>query len=281
MQPVLVLALIAVLLLLLVAVGAIGFLAYRLATDRARHLAAAEAARRSAEQAQATALAARSQALEAQLVAVRQAAESQAEQARAALETVKREAADYVLTELQTRTLALQQAAQAQLQVWREQELSAARQQQVAVAQGEAQTDLAQWKVAHEEAIRQDAIDRSRAVIAGKITEHFVPYLPDFPFNPKDARFIGSPVDLVVFDGLDEGAVRRVVLIEVKTGSSALSARERRVRDAVLSGHVEWLELRPKLDFTATLTPALDGASVDIQLNLPSALLTPPQPAAQ
>jgi len=100
------------------------------------------------------------------------------------------------------------------------------------------------WKARHIGAIRQDAIQRSLAVTVGKVSEQLVPYLPDFHFNPKDVRFLGSPVDLVVFDGLDAGAVRRVIFIEVKTGSSGLSTRERQVRDAVQAGNVEWTELR-------------------------------------
>ncbi len=92
--------------------------------------------------------------------------------------------------------------------------------------------------------IRQDAINRSRAVIAGKATEHLVPYLPGFNFNPKDARFIGAPVDRIVFDGLDVGDVQRIVFIEVKTGAASLTTRERRVRDAIRANRVEWLELR-------------------------------------
>ena len=100
------------------------------------------------------------------------------------------------------------------------------------------------WKARHTGAIRQDAIQRSLAVTVGKVSEQLVPYLPDFHFNPKDVRFLGSPVDLVVFDGLDAGAVRRVIFIEVKTGASGLSTRERQVRDAIQSGNVEWTELR-------------------------------------
>ncbi len=78
----------------------------------------------------------------------------------------------------------------------------------------------------------------------GRVFEQLVPYLPEFPFNPKDARFLGSPVDFVVFDGLDDGQVRRIVFVEVKTAASDLSTRERRVRDAIRSGRVEWSELR-------------------------------------
>jgi predicted Holliday junction resolvase-like endonuclease len=100
------------------------------------------------------------------------------------------------------------------------------------------------WKTRHTGAIRQDAIQRSLAVTVGKVSEQLVPYLPDFHFNPKDVRFLGSPVDLVVFDGLDAGAVRRVIFIEVKTGASGLSTRERQVRDAIQAGNVEWTELR-------------------------------------
>lgn len=100
------------------------------------------------------------------------------------------------------------------------------------------------WKSRYTDAIRQDAIQRSHAVTVGKVHEQLVPYLPDFHFNPKDARFLGTPVDLVVFDGLDEGQLRRVVFVEVKTGGSALSARERQVRETVEARQVEWTELR-------------------------------------
>ena len=100
------------------------------------------------------------------------------------------------------------------------------------------------WKARYTRAVRQDAIQRSLAVTAGKVYEQLVPYLPDFPFNPKDVRFLGSPVDFVVFDGLSDGQITRIVFVEVKTGGAELSTRERRVRDAVQEARVEWHELR-------------------------------------
>jgi predicted Holliday junction resolvase-like endonuclease len=100
------------------------------------------------------------------------------------------------------------------------------------------------WKRAYTLKVRREAIRRSLAVTAGKVYEQLVPYLPDFPFNPKDVRFLGSPVDFVVFDGLSEGAVKRIVFIEVKSGGAGLSARERSVRDAVRARLVAWSELR-------------------------------------
>jgi predicted Holliday junction resolvase-like endonuclease len=100
------------------------------------------------------------------------------------------------------------------------------------------------WRIQYTRRIREDAVRRSLAVTVGKVHEQLIPYLPAFPYNPKDVRFLGSPVDLVVFDGLAEGQVRRIVFVEVKTGRATLTGRERSVRDAVQAGDVEWAELR-------------------------------------
>jgi len=103
---------------------------------------------------------------------------------------------------------------------------------------------IQQWKARYTQVIRQDAVQRSQAVTSGKVHEQLVPYLPEFGFNPKDARFLGSPVDLLVFDGLDGGELRRVVFVEIKTGDSALTGRERQVRDVVRASQVVWEEIR-------------------------------------
>jgi predicted Holliday junction resolvase-like endonuclease len=92
--------------------------------------------------------------------------------------------------------------------------------------------------------MRKEAVQQSRAVTRGQIYEQLVPYLPGFRFNPKDAQFLGRPVDFVVFDGLDGGDLRRIVFAEVKTGGSKLTTRERLVRDAIREGRVEWVEIR-------------------------------------
>ena len=97
---------------------------------------------------------------------------------------------------------------------------------------------------AYVRAMRKNAVQQSRAVTRGQMYEQLVPYLPEFEFNPKDAQFLGKPVDFVVFDGLDEGVVRSIVFVEVKTGGSKLTTRERLVRDAVTAGRVEWTEIR-------------------------------------
>jgi predicted Holliday junction resolvase-like endonuclease len=107
------------------------------------------------------------------------------------------------------------------------------------------------WKARYTARVRGDAVQRSQAVTAGKVYEQLLPYLPDFPYNPKDVRFLGSPTDLVVFDGLTDGQVKRIVFLEVKTGGSSLTARERSVREAVQAREVEWLEVRVSRPFAS------------------------------
>lgn len=92
--------------------------------------------------------------------------------------------------------------------------------------------------------IRRHAVSQSRAVTRGQVFEQFAAYFPEFGFNPKDAQFIGKPVDFVVFDGLDDGALERIVFVEIKTGDASLSTRERRIREVIRRGRVEWRELR-------------------------------------
>ena len=93
--------------------------------------------------------------------------------------------------------------------------------------------------------IRNDAVKRSRAVLGGQMVEQIAPFLPGFPCNPADVRFVGKPVDFVGFPGAAEGkSVEEILFIEVKSGSSVLSKREREIKNAVNTGHVRYVEYR-------------------------------------
>lgn len=54
---------------------------------------------------------------------------------------------------------------------------------------------------------RADTVDVSRGVLKGKIAEQIVLLLPGFlvKYNPTDARFIGSPIDYLIFRNMSEG----------------------------------------------------------------------------
>ena len=96
-----------------------------------------------------------------------------------------------------------------------------------------------------ERKIRKDAVNRSRAVIGGQVAEQLAPFLPGFPCNPADCRFVGKPVDFVVFSGLSEkNKVSEIVFVEVKTGNSSLSDREKQVKECVQKGNIRYEEYR-------------------------------------
>lgn len=98
------------------------------------------------------------------------------------------------------------------------------------------------------QAERNDAVKRSRAVIGGQVTEQLAPLFPDFPARYDEVKFIGKPVDFIAFKGLEESCdngekchVDEVLFIEVKTGNSALSTRERAIKQAVDEGRVRYV----------------------------------------
>ena len=126
---------------------------------------------------------------------------------------------------------------------WKERELQSLRRQYEALSQKSAALQLSQWKQENERAIRKDAIERSRAMMVGKVTEHIAPFLLDFQHNPKDVRFLATPVDFVVFDGLDAGEVEKITFIKVTTEASSPLRRERQIREAISRGAVVWEEL--------------------------------------
>jgi predicted Holliday junction resolvase-like endonuclease len=81
--------------------------------------------------------------------------------------------------------------------------------------------------------IREDAIRKSRLVLEGKFKEQLAPLMPEFRYNPTDARFLGSPVDFVVFNGLANNEPKEIVFIEVKTGNAQPTERENLVKEAI------------------------------------------------
>ena len=94
----------------------------------------------------------------------------------------------------------------------------------------------------------------STAAGRGMVTEHIAPYLPGFDLDPKDVRFLGSPIDLIAFKGLNASVEDvEIVFIEVKTGKSTLSQHERIIKNAVDRKRVSWRMFNP--DVEVTLSP--------------------------
>lgn len=105
------------------------------------------------------------------------------------------------------------------------------------------------WKEQIEE-IRKDAVKRSRAVLGGQFSEQLAPYFPDFPFSPTECRFIGKPVDFIVFKGMDEKKIEEVVFVEVKSGKASLSSPERVLKDVIQEKKVSWVDYKVPEELT-------------------------------
>lgn len=91
---------------------------------------------------------------------------------------------------------------------------------------------------------RKDAIQRSRFVIGGQFSEQLAPYLPNFDYLPTECKFIGKPIDFIVFRGMDEKKIDEVVFVEVKSGKSKLNAHEKNLKDTIQKKRVRWEEYR-------------------------------------
>ena len=91
---------------------------------------------------------------------------------------------------------------------------------------------------------RDDAVKQSRAVLSGQFSEQIAPYLPDFPFTPTEARFIGKPIDFVVFKGMDEQNIDEIIFVEIKSGQSQLSKVQKSLKSAIENKKVSWHEYK-------------------------------------
>ncbi len=94
---------------------------------------------------------------------------------------------------------------------------------------------------------RKRSVDQSRHTLKGRITEQMAPLLPGFEYEASDARFLGDPVDYVVFSGYTnlrdnagDGDELEVVLLEVKQGVSALTPYQKAIAGAFKTGRVRF-----------------------------------------
>jgi len=79
---------------------------------------------------------------------------------------------------------------------------------------------------------------KSSEVRLGHIAETLAPFLDQFEFEPEECSFLGQPIDYVSF-GQDD-----ITFIEVKSGKSQLSSKQRKIRDQIKDGKVKWKEVR-------------------------------------
>jgi predicted Holliday junction resolvase-like endonuclease len=88
--------------------------------------------------------------------------------------------------------------------------------------------------------IKVGAAKTSLAVNVGKAVEKIAPALPSFPHTIGDCRFLGEPIDYLVFGGIvPRGRIEELVFLDIKTGKARLTAGQKLIKAAVERHKVE------------------------------------------
>ena len=117
---------------------------------------------------------------------------------------------------------------------------------------------IAELELEHQQALAQAqkrSVNTSRAVLKGKMAEQLAPIMPQFEYLPSDAKFLGDPVDYVVFDGytdLRDGEGRpediEIVLIDIKSGGARLTKGQVAIAQAIQAWRVRFETVRIDFD---------------------------------
>ncbi len=76
-------------------------------------------------------------------------------------------------------------------------------------------------------------IKTTRATNVGNFLELAVPTAKDFKWVVPDSKYLGRPIDLLVFNGLSNGKVKSLSFVEVKTGEADLNDHQESVKEAI------------------------------------------------
>lgn len=99
---------------------------------------------------------------------------------------------------------------------------------------------------------RADSTKRQRSILKGQATEHLAPYINN-DYSPKDYKFLGDPIDYIVYDGLSdiktkEDSINKIIFMDIKTGKSQLNRVQRAIKKCIQEGNVEFKVYRPDKD---------------------------------
>jgi len=86
----------------------------------------------------------------------------------------------------------------------------------------------------------------------GQILEKWCPFLEHPDIDPdweaKNWSFMGQPIDYIVFDWRNDKTINmadgKIIMLDVKSGKSQLTTKQRRIRDLIKAGKVEWRTIR-------------------------------------
>ncbi len=74
----------------------------------------------------------------------------------------------------------------------------------------------------------------SNEIKHGQIFEQLIPFSQNFPFDPKNFKFLGNPIDGIVFEN------DKIIFVEIKLNNSTLSAKQKKIKDLIEKKEVYW-----------------------------------------
>ena len=76
----------------------------------------------------------------------------------------------------------------------------------------------------------------------GQISEEFFPLEQSYPYNSKDFKFLGNPIDGIQFNE------DKIILVEFKTNKSKLSTKQRHIRNLINNKQFEFELIEAKIN---------------------------------
>ena len=114
------------------------------------------------------------------------------------------------------------------------------------------ESEIAQNEEKSQEIKKQKGRAASAHTTKGQILEKWCPFLEHPDIDPdweaKNWAFMGQPIDYIVFDWRENKEINmadgKIVMLDVKSGKSQLTTKQRRIRDLIKAGRVEWRTIR-------------------------------------
>lgn len=103
------------------------------------------------------------------------------------------------------------------------------------------------WKIIKYKTLKNErisSIKKSKSVILWEVYEKVLPFLPNFPYAPRDMTFVWKWIDYIVFDGISEWNLRKIVFLEVKSWNSKLNNNEKMIKDKIMKNKIEYKEYK-------------------------------------
>ena len=98
----------------------------------------------------------------------------------------------------------------------------------------------AEEKIASLEELYKKTLNQKKSseVRLGKTAENMAPFFQEWPYDPRNFRFLGDPVDGISFEK------DQLLFIEIKSGKSRLSTGQREIKKLIKEGKVKFATFR-------------------------------------